>query len=122
MRQKPGPSETAERVTVQMNHSRPGTPTAMEVDAAAIEAIQVLRRQGFTTAADLARALNERGVTMSKGERWHAMQVQRLLANGTTERIRPSSPHHSTQKVPGINWRVTGEQRRVVRRMGPFKA
>jgi len=89
MKQKPRPSETAERVTVQMNHSRPGTPTAMEVDAAAIEAIQVLRRQGFTTAADLARALNERGITMSKGERWHAMQVQRLLANSTAERIRP---------------------------------
>ena len=47
--------------------------------------IHALHQQGITTAADIARALNEQGVTTPKGERWHAMQVQRFLLTGTTK-------------------------------------
>lgn len=53
------------------------------------DAIRSLRRQGVTTAADLARALNDQGVITPKGERWHAMLVQRLLAMGTAQRTLP---------------------------------
>jgi len=46
--------------------------------------IQGLRQQGITTAADIARALNDRGIATPKGDRWYAMQVQRVIAMGTT--------------------------------------
>ena len=52
---------------------------------ALIEAIHALHQRGVTTAADIARALNEQGVTTPKGERWHARQVQRFLFTGTTK-------------------------------------
>ena len=52
-------------------------------------AIAAPRRQGVTPAADLARALNDQGVTTAAGDKWHAMWVQRIMANGTTERGRP---------------------------------
>ena len=52
-------------------------------------AIRSLRRQGVTTAAGLARALNDQGIATQNGERWHAMPVQRLLAMGTTKRRLP---------------------------------
>jgi hypothetical protein len=66
--------------------NQPYRPTALLLIEAAIRS---LRRQGVTTSADLARALNDQGVTTPKGERWHAMLVQRLLAMGTTERRLP---------------------------------
>jgi len=49
--------------------------------------IQGLRRQGITTAADIARALNDRGIPTPKGDRWHAMQVQRIVTMGTTRAL-----------------------------------
>jgi hypothetical protein len=53
-------------------------------DKATMATIQRLRQQGITTAADIARALNDQGVTTPKGDRWHAMQVQRIVTMGTT--------------------------------------
>jgi hypothetical protein len=47
-------------------------------------AIAAPRRQGFTTAADIARALNDQGIATPKGDRWHAMQVQRIITMGPT--------------------------------------
>jgi hypothetical protein len=52
-------------------------------------AIRSLRRQGVTTAAGLAGALNDQGITTATGDRWQARWVQRIMANGTTERGRP---------------------------------
>lgn len=85
-------------------------PATMALAAAAMEAIQALRRQGITTPADLARALNERGITTPRGDRWHAMQVQQVVATGVTR------AKMATQKVLGIDWRVT------CGRTGPFEA
>jgi hypothetical protein len=65
-----------------MNDENPVRPAASVLIEAAIHA---LRQQGITTAADIARALNEQGVTTPKGERWHARQVQRFLFTGTTK-------------------------------------
>jgi hypothetical protein len=45
-----------------------------------------------------------------KGERWHAMQVQQVVATGVTR------AKMATQKVLGIDWRVT------CGRTGPFEA
>jgi len=64
-------------------NEEPDRPTGLLPIEAAIRS---LRRQGVTTAADLARALNDQGITTQNGERWHAMLVQRLLAMGTTKR------------------------------------
>jgi hypothetical protein len=51
-------------------------------------AIQTLRQRGITPAYALAKALNEQGITTPDGSRWCAIQVHRIIANGTTERIR----------------------------------
>jgi Recombinase len=64
-----------------MGDDNPRGPAAF----ALIEAIHALHQQGITTAADIARALNDQGVTTPKGERWHARQVQRFLFTGTTK-------------------------------------
>lgn len=47
-------------------------------------AIHSLRQQGITTAANLARALNERGITTPRAHRWHVRQVQRVITTGMT--------------------------------------
>jgi hypothetical protein len=65
-----------------MNDENPRGPAAFVLIGAAIHA---LHQQGITTAADIARALNDQGITTPKGERWHARQVQRFLFTGTTE-------------------------------------
>jgi len=49
-----------------MNDENPGGPAAFLLIGASIHA---LRQQGITTAADIARALNDQGVTTPKGER-----------------------------------------------------
>jgi hypothetical protein len=67
-----------------MNDENPGRLAAFVLIEAAIYA---LRQQGITTAADIARALNEQGITTPKGDRWHAMQVQRFLFTGTTKAL-----------------------------------
>jgi hypothetical protein len=47
---------------------------------AAMDVIHRLRQQGIiTTAADLARALNERVVPTPSGKRWHQTSVVRVL-------------------------------------------
>ena len=66
--------------------NQPDRPTASWLIEAAIRS---LRRQGVTTSADLARALNDQGVTTPEGEQWHSVLVQQLLAMGTRERRRP---------------------------------
>ena len=81
----PGSSFQTESQKAEMNYEPDRTAGLLLIEAA----IRSLRRQGVTTAADLARALNDQGVTTPKGERWHAMLVQRLLAMGTTERRLP---------------------------------
>ena len=48
-----------------MGDDNPRGPAAF----ALIEAIHALHQQGITTAADIARALNDQGVTTPKGER-----------------------------------------------------
>ena len=67
-----------------MNDNKPDEPAWLMRDKATMAAIQGLRQQGITTAADIARALNDRGIATPKGDRWHAMQVQRVIAMGTT--------------------------------------
>jgi hypothetical protein len=67
-----------------MNDIKPDKPAWLMRDKATMATIQELRRQGITTAADIARALNDRGITTVKGDRWHAMQVQRTITIGTT--------------------------------------
>ena len=82
-----------------MNDNKPDKPVWLMRDKATMATIQGLRRQGITTAADIARALNERGVLPPKGNRWHATLVQRIITHGTA----PSSPSLSeTIQSPAI--------------------
>lgn len=69
-----------------MNDNKPEKPAALILIEVAIDA---LRRQGITSAYGIAKALNEQGITTPRGCQWHAIQIQRIMANGTTERIRP---------------------------------
>jgi hypothetical protein len=69
-----------------MNDNKPEKPAAVILIEAAIQA---LRQQGITSAYALAKALNEQGITTPRGCRWHAIQVHRIIANGTTERSHP---------------------------------
>jgi hypothetical protein len=68
-----------------MNDNESDKPAWLMRDRATMATIQALRRQGIRTAADIARALNDQGITTPKGDRWHAMQVQRAIAMGTTK-------------------------------------
>ena len=52
--------------------NQPDRPTASWLIEAAIRS---LRRQGVVTSADIARALNDQGVTTPEGEQWHAVLV-----------------------------------------------
>ena len=65
-----------------MNDNKPAAVILIEA------AIHSLRQQGITAAYGIAKGLNERGITTPRGCRWHAIQVQRIIANGTTECIR----------------------------------
>jgi hypothetical protein len=69
-----------------MNDNKPEKPAAVILIEAAIGA---LRQRGITSAYGIAKALNEQGITTPRGCQWHAIQVQRIMANGTTERARP---------------------------------
>jgi hypothetical protein len=60
-----------------MNDNKPDKPAWLMRDKATMATIQALRRQGITTAA--------------KGDRWHAMQVQRTITMGTTRA--PNASH-----------------------------
>jgi hypothetical protein len=66
-----------------MNDENPGGPAAFVLIEAAIHA---LRQQGITTAADIARGLNDQGLATPNGERWYARQAQRFLFSGMTKR------------------------------------
>ena len=70
-----------------MNVDMPEKPAAIVLADAAMDVIHPLRRRGITTAADIACALNDQGTP--KGDRWHAMQVQRTITMGPT-RANPS--------------------------------
>jgi hypothetical protein len=67
-----------------MNDNKPDKPVWLMRDKATMATIQGLRQQGITTAADIARALNDQGITTPKGDRWYAMQVQRIITMGPT--------------------------------------
>jgi hypothetical protein len=41
--------------------------------------INAIRAEGITSATGIARALNQRGIPTTRGARWHAVQVQRVL-------------------------------------------
>jgi hypothetical protein len=73
-----------------MNDNKPDKPVWLMRDKTTMATIQGLRRQGITTAADIARALNDQGIATPKGDRWHAMQVQRIITMGPTR-----APNHS---------------------------
>jgi hypothetical protein len=73
-----------------MNDNKPDKPVWLMRDKATMATIQGLRRQGITTAADIARALNDQGIPAPKGDRWHAMQVQRIITMGTARAPTPS--------------------------------
>ena len=45
--------------------------------------IEALRQQGITTAAGIAKALNENGITTPSGSQWYARQVQRAITSST---------------------------------------
>jgi hypothetical protein len=70
-----------------MTDDTPEKPAWLIRDRATMATIQRLRRQGITTAADIARALNDQGIATPRGDRWHAMQVQRVIAMGTTRAV-----------------------------------
>jgi Recombinase len=72
-----------------MNDNKP-EPVWLMRDKATMATIQGLRRQGITTAADIARALNNQGIATPMGDRWHAMQVQRIITMGPTRAPKPS--------------------------------
>jgi Resolvase, N terminal domain len=44
--------------------------------------IEAIRGEGITSAAGIAKALNERGIPAARGGRWQAIQVQRLERSG----------------------------------------
>jgi len=44
--------------------------------------IRRIQATGVTTLADLAEALNARGVATARGRRWHAMSVRNVLMRG----------------------------------------
>src|SRR3954464_9834346 len=44
--------------------------------------IRQIQATGVTTLADLAEALNARGVATARGRRWHAMSVRNVLLRG----------------------------------------
>jgi DNA invertase Pin-like site-specific DNA recombinase len=41
--------------------------------------VETIRAEGITTATGIANALNDRGIPTTRGGRWQAVQVQRLL-------------------------------------------
>ena len=45
--------------------------------------IRQIQATGVTTLADLAEALNARGIATPQGKRWHATSVRNLLARGS---------------------------------------
>jgi hypothetical protein len=67
-----------------MNDDTPDKPVWLMRDKATMATIQGLRHQGITTAADIARALNDQGVSTPKGNRWHARLVLRMINMGVT--------------------------------------
>lgn len=54
---------------------------AQSFNARVREAIADLQRQGVTTLSDLARHLNAKGVSTSRGGHWKATQVARVIAS-----------------------------------------
>ena len=59
-----------------------------------MDVINALRQQGITSAYGLAEALNEQGITTPRGSRWHAIQVQWIIAKGMAR------AYLVTQKTP----------------------
>jgi hypothetical protein len=55
----------------------------MMVQDATMATIETLRQQGITTAAGIAKALNEKGITTPSGSQWYARQVQRAITSST---------------------------------------
>jgi hypothetical protein len=55
--------------------SRPPATTSAWIIPGTLEAI---RAEGITSATEIAKALNGRGIPTARGGKWQAVQVQRL--------------------------------------------
>jgi DNA invertase Pin-like site-specific DNA recombinase len=58
--------------------ARRGKTAARARDLAPV--IEAIRAEGITSAAGIAKALNDRGIPTIRGGKWQAVQVQRLLS------------------------------------------
>jgi hypothetical protein len=67
---------------------RPWLSTVMVVQDATMATIEALRQQGIATAAGIAKALNEKGITTPSGSQWYAIQVQRAITSSTVRETR----------------------------------
>jgi DNA invertase Pin-like site-specific DNA recombinase len=57
-----------------------------------LESVREIRAAGASTAADIARALNDRGIRTARGEQWNSGNIRRLLRRiKTTEEV-PNNP------------------------------
>jgi DNA invertase Pin-like site-specific DNA recombinase len=45
--------------------------------------VEAIRSEGITSATGIAKALNERGIPTTRGGRWQAVQVQRILRSAS---------------------------------------
>jgi DNA invertase Pin-like site-specific DNA recombinase len=45
--------------------------------------VEAIRAEGITSATGIAKAMNERGIPTTRGGRWQAVQVQRMLRSAT---------------------------------------
>jgi len=49
-----------------------------------IPVIEAIRAEGITSATGIAKVLNDRGIPTTRGCRWQAVQVQRVLKRAGT--------------------------------------
>ena len=56
--------------------------TAASRTADLIPVIEAIRAEGVTSATGIAKALNDRGIPTTRGGKWQAVQVQRMLRSG----------------------------------------
>src|SRR3954467_14292062 len=73
------------RTTLAEAQAKGASSNRAAADQFAANVLPVIRQiqaTGVTTLADLAEALNARGVATARGRRWHAMSVRNVLARG----------------------------------------
>jgi DNA invertase Pin-like site-specific DNA recombinase len=69
--------KNAELGRQRANEKRRARAASRAADLAPV--IAAIREEGVTTATAIAKALNDRGIPTTRGGRWQAVQVQRLL-------------------------------------------